>query len=175
MTVQNGKTGAFKPAGNRDQQSDATPLLIPAGCVHAQLAGQSRELRALAILLALLIPVAAAAQATHPKPPASLQQAVGCILTLPANQEAIRSLGLRLGGTASVRFFVGNIPGILRAPTSWYILIPSPRHTRAWILIADRRANGKFVPMGFDSDRLRRHGGRWEVEEGFGGFHATKP
>lgn len=121
--------------------------------------------------LALLLPLTANAQQAQPKAPISLKQALGCILTLPVKQENIRELGLRLGSTASVRFFVGNVPGLGPTPTVWYILIPSPDQTRAWILIADRRPDGKFTPMGFDADRLRRHGGRWEVEEGFGGFH----
>lgn len=103
--------------------------------------------------------------------PAEVQQAVGCLLTLPANRASVQDLGLKMGEKAIARYFVGRVPGIGGLSNSWFVMIYSARQSDAWILIADRHRNGEFIPHAFESDRLHRNGSHWEVEEGFGGFH----
>lgn len=98
-----------------------------------------------------------------------MESALSCVLATPEAKSAVRGIGLSLGSKASVRYYVGTIPGLEPTPGSYYIMVYSRDQSRAWILIADPAGKGHFVPGG-GAFQMRRHGSMWEVEEGFGGL-----
>lgn len=101
--------------------------------------------------------------------PARVRNALACLLSQSDNVALLRGLGLQLGETVSIRYYVGTIPGSEPTPGELYIAVYAHGEQRAWLLIADPADHGRFLPIG-NAYRLRklRHG--WQADEGNGGL-----
>ena len=98
-----------------------------------------------------------------------VRRALSCLVSENAVVDVLRDLRLKPGDTASIRYYVGTIPGSEPTPGELYIAVDAHGEQRAWLLIADPADHGRFLPIG-NACRLRtlRHG--WQADEGNGGL-----
>lgn len=129
--------------------------------------GQGRARRPLvSVWLFVLILIGSGASRTRID---RMKSALGCLLSQTSNQDVLRDLGLRLRDFATVRLYVGSIPGLQPSPGVYTLMLESSDHSRAWLLAAIPHSDGKFE-SGDDAFQLRWTGTQWSVEEGWGGL-----
>lgn len=133
----------------------------------------------LVLSVALFIPSVASVlrPAAQPRPavthshaaPAPVRRALSCLLSHRSVVLDLADLRLQPGDLASIRYYVGTIPGTESTPGEFYIAVYAPGGMRGWVLIAVPTGRGRFLPVG-NGYRLRklRHG--WQADEGNGGL-----
>jgi hypothetical protein len=100
-------------------------------------------------------------------PTHDLGLALGCLVSTDFVQADLKTLGLRLGDVASVRFQEGSIPGMEPTPGLKNIAIYDSSEQHGWLLRADHDSRG-FVAIR-NAYQLTRTKSGWQADEGFGG------
>jgi hypothetical protein len=95
--------------------------------------------------------------------------AAGCLMTSPYVQENLRTLRLKLGDTASLRFRIGSIPGTSPTADLIHLVIYASDERSGWLFLIDSDHNGGFVVVR-NAYRLSRKGRKWHADEGNGGL-----
>jgi len=101
-------------------------------------------------------------------PPASVTEALGCLVARDYIKDALKDLKLAPGRLAWVRYYVGTVPGVEPTPGLFHIAVYSEDGRHGYLLLSFRDKQRKFVTVQ-DGYRLRKIGERWRADMGNGG------
>ncbi len=101
-------------------------------------------------------------------PPSRIVAVANCLMTSPHVQEDLRTLGLKLGDNAPMRFRIGSLLGTA-STTGVNIAIYSNDDKRGWLFLVDSNNKGGFTVIR-NAYRLARDSQKWQADEGNGGM-----
>jgi len=81
----------------------------------------------------------------------------------------LKSLRLKVGDWAWVRYRVGSIPEMGRTPRLFNVALYAANGTQGKLLFADPNPRGGFDAI-MNAYTLTKHGSRWTADEGNGGY-----
>lgn len=102
--------------------------------------------------------------------PNQLIHVVGCLVAADfVQQYALKSLGLKVGDWAWIRYHHGSVPGMSATPDEYYVAIYSKDGNHGVLLLALPNSRRGFDAVS-NSYKLTLHDSRWTADEGNGGY-----
>lgn len=99
----------------------------------------------------------------------TVQKVVSCMVSADFIQKDLRSLGLRIGDKAVVKYHQGSVPGMMPTPKAVHVAVYSADRRHGWFLMAEPKRGGGYNVVR-NAYRLKKTGTTWAADEGNGGL-----